>query len=149
MTKGRLQTEGRAAKRRVLTIRAKHLIDSIRALYSGTPLVPPSGRARGTSDVARKPWTAAPADAGALDSLGPPMADHGRGDSVIGGNAGHPPARHAGQLADGAAAAWSFQHIEDLFPTAPISRGCGPVAELPPTNRDRCGDVPRDRRRHR
>ena len=27
---------------------------------------------------------------------------------------------------------WSFQHIEDLFPTAIISRGTGPVAELPP-----------------
>jgi hypothetical protein len=26
---------------------------------------------------------------------------------------------------------WSFQHIEDLFPTAAISRGTGPVAELP------------------
>ena len=27
---------------------------------------------------------------------------------------------------------WSFQHIEDLFPTAIISRGTGPVARLPP-----------------
>jgi CubicO group peptidase (beta-lactamase class C family) len=27
---------------------------------------------------------------------------------------------------------WSFQHIEDLFPTAIISRGTGPVAQLPP-----------------
>lgn len=27
--------------------------------------------------------------------------------------------------------AWSFQHIEDLFPTAPISRGSGPVHPLP------------------
>jgi CubicO group peptidase (beta-lactamase class C family) len=26
---------------------------------------------------------------------------------------------------------WSFQHIEDLFPTAPISRGSGPVHALP------------------
>lgn len=26
---------------------------------------------------------------------------------------------------------WSFQHIEDLFPTAPISRGTGPVHPLP------------------
>lgn len=26
---------------------------------------------------------------------------------------------------------WSFQHIEDLFPTAVISRGTGPMAELP------------------
>ncbi len=28
--------------------------------------------------------------------------------------------------------AWSFQHIEDLFPTATISRGSGPVQPLPP-----------------
>lgn len=27
---------------------------------------------------------------------------------------------------------WSFQHIEDLFPTALIDRGTGPVAHLPP-----------------
>jgi CubicO group peptidase (beta-lactamase class C family) len=27
--------------------------------------------------------------------------------------------------------AWSFQHIADLFPTATISRGAGPVADLP------------------
>ncbi|WP_231388938.1 serine hydrolase [Marmoricola sp. URHB0036] len=27
---------------------------------------------------------------------------------------------------------WSFRHIEDLFPTALISRGTDPVAELPP-----------------
>jgi CubicO group peptidase (beta-lactamase class C family) len=26
---------------------------------------------------------------------------------------------------------WSFQHVEDLFPTALISRGSGPVADLP------------------
>ena len=34
--------------------------------------------------------------------------------------------------------AWSFQHIADLFPTATISRGCGPVATLPaqPTDLD-------------
>ena len=40
VTKGRLQTEGRSANAAsVLTIRAKHLIDSIRARYSGTPYV--------------------------------------------------------------------------------------------------------------
>ena len=27
--------------------------------------------------------------------------------------------------------AWSFQHIADIFPTAVISRGTGPVAHLP------------------
>lgn len=27
---------------------------------------------------------------------------------------------------------WSFQHVAELFPTAPISRGSGPVAELHP-----------------
>jgi len=27
---------------------------------------------------------------------------------------------------------WSFQHIEDLFPTAVISRGTGPMPQLPP-----------------
>ena len=26
---------------------------------------------------------------------------------------------------------WSFQHIADLFPTQTISRGLGPVADLP------------------
>ncbi len=37
VTKGRLQTEGRSANApSVLTIRAKHLIDSVRARYSGT-----------------------------------------------------------------------------------------------------------------
>jgi hypothetical protein len=40
VTKGRLQTQvpGRAGS---LTIRAKHLIDSIRAHYTGTPVMPP------------------------------------------------------------------------------------------------------------
>jgi hypothetical protein len=39
VTKGRLQTEGRSANSpSILTIRAKHLIDSIRARYSGTPI---------------------------------------------------------------------------------------------------------------
>jgi hypothetical protein len=47
VTKGRLQTEGRSANApSVLTIRAKHLIDSVRARYSGTPFV-----ADGEADV--------------------------------------------------------------------------------------------------
>ena len=28
---------------------------------------------------------------------------------------------------------WTFQHIADFLPTAAISRGLGPVAELPAT----------------
>ncbi|MDP9221334.1 MAG: biotin carboxylase [Actinomycetota bacterium] len=44
VTKGRLQTEGRSANApSVLTIRAKHLIDSVRAGYSGTPIGGPAG----------------------------------------------------------------------------------------------------------
>jgi hypothetical protein len=39
VTKGRLQAEGRSANSpSVLSIRAKHLIDSVRAQYAGTPL---------------------------------------------------------------------------------------------------------------
>jgi hypothetical protein len=39
VTKGRLQTEGRSANSpSVLTIRAKHLIESVRARYAGTPV---------------------------------------------------------------------------------------------------------------
>jgi hypothetical protein len=46
VTKGRLQTEGRSANSpSILTIRARHLIDSIRARYSGTPI----GTSRGGS----------------------------------------------------------------------------------------------------
>lgn len=41
VTKGRLQTERRNGQS-ALTIRARHLIDSIRALYSGTPYVAPA-----------------------------------------------------------------------------------------------------------
>jgi hypothetical protein len=40
VTKGRLQT-GTPGKPAALTIRAKHLIASIRAHYSGTPVMPP------------------------------------------------------------------------------------------------------------
>jgi len=40
VTKGRLQT-ARRGKQAALTIRAKHLIESIRARYSGTPVMPP------------------------------------------------------------------------------------------------------------
>ena len=35
---------------------------------------------------------------------------------------------------------WSFQHIEDLFPTAIIARGTDPAAELPP-GRSAVGDL--------
>lgn len=31
---------------------------------------------------------------------------------------------------------WSFQHMADFLPTAPIARGPGPVAELPAAHRD-------------
>ena len=41
VTKGRLQTS-RPGKSPTLTIRAKHLIDSIRAHYTGIPLMPPA-----------------------------------------------------------------------------------------------------------
>ncbi|TNM48256.1 biotin carboxylase [Nocardioides albidus] len=44
VTKGRLQT-GRPGEPAGLTIRARHLIDSIRAQYSGTPMMPPAGSA--------------------------------------------------------------------------------------------------------
>ena len=40
MTKGRLQTEA-PGKGAHLTIRAKHLIDSVRARYTGTPVMRP------------------------------------------------------------------------------------------------------------
>jgi hypothetical protein len=42
VTKGRLQVET-ASGGTALTIRARHLIDSIRAQYAGTPLADPSG----------------------------------------------------------------------------------------------------------
>src|SRR6059058_5482489 len=67
--------------------------------------------------------------------------DAGR-HAVIGGDSGRPPGnltldnwQTAPQLT------WSFQHIADLFPTATISRGTGPVAGLP-TRRSLLGDVP-------
>ncbi len=41
VTKGRLQT-GKPGRSTALTIRAKHLIDSVRALYTGTPVMPPA-----------------------------------------------------------------------------------------------------------
>jgi hypothetical protein len=41
VTKGRLQTL-RPGKSAALTIRAKHLIESIRSHYSGTPVMPPA-----------------------------------------------------------------------------------------------------------
>lgn len=41
VTKGRLQT-GTPGNAATLTIRAKHLIDSVRAHYTGTPVMPPS-----------------------------------------------------------------------------------------------------------
>jgi biotin carboxylase len=42
VTKGHLQTAASPTRSAGLTIRAKHLIDAIRAQYSGTPLVPPA-----------------------------------------------------------------------------------------------------------
>jgi hypothetical protein len=43
VTKGRLQTEGRSANApSVLTIRAKHLIESVRARYAGTAIAQPA-----------------------------------------------------------------------------------------------------------
>jgi CubicO group peptidase (beta-lactamase class C family) len=56
---------------------------------------------------------------------------------VIGGNASRPPS--AITLDNWQTAphlAWSFQHVADLFPTAAISRGTGPVAVLPETRSD-------------
>jgi len=60
---------------------------------------------------------------------------------VIGGHAGRPPSdltldnwQTAPHLS------WSFQHIADLFPTATISRGTGPIAPLP-THRSLLADV--------
>jgi hypothetical protein len=38
VTRGKVQTEDRER----LTIRARHLVDSVRAMYAGTPLVPPA-----------------------------------------------------------------------------------------------------------
>jgi hypothetical protein len=54
VTKGRLQTEGRVANAAsVLTIRAQHLIDSVRTQYSGTPFAPGGGTpGAGAIDVA-------------------------------------------------------------------------------------------------
>ncbi len=43
VTKGRVQT-GRPGKPAALTIRAKHLIDSVRAHYSGTPVMSPAAK---------------------------------------------------------------------------------------------------------
>ena len=43
VTRGKLQTDGGTR----LTIRAKHLVDSIRAMYGGTPLVPPAQQRTG------------------------------------------------------------------------------------------------------
>jgi hypothetical protein len=40
VTKGRLQT-GQPGQAATLTIRARHLIDSVRAHYTGTPVMPP------------------------------------------------------------------------------------------------------------
>ena len=33
---------------------------------------------------------------------------------------------------------WTFQHVADFLPTAMISRGTGPVAELPSRTRPSC-----------
>lgn len=44
VTKGRLQT-GKPGKPAALTIRARHLIDSVRGHYTGTPIVPPAEQA--------------------------------------------------------------------------------------------------------
>ena len=41
VTKGRLQVDSAAGKS-ALTIRARHLIDSIRAEYAGTPIAKPA-----------------------------------------------------------------------------------------------------------
>ena len=37
---------------------------------------------------------------------------------------------------------WAFQHIADFLPTAVISRGTGPVAELPPAPPGELSDIP-------
>ena len=50
---------------------------------------------------------------------------------MIGGDSGRPPS--AITLDNWQSAphlVWSFQHVADLFPTATISRGTGPVAVL-------------------
>jgi CubicO group peptidase (beta-lactamase class C family) len=51
---------------------------------------------------------------------------------LIGGDAGRPPGNVTlDNWQTAPLLGWSFQHIADLFPTAPISRGSGPVAHLP------------------
>ena len=112
VTKGRLQVDSATGKS-ALTIRARHLIDSIRAEYAGTPLANPrSGHQRG-GEVGL--------------SLGPAREGHysHRHDSRR---------RHRRVPSDvtldnwqsAAQLHWSFQHIADFLPTAAISRGTGP-----------------------
>jgi len=62
---------------------------------------------------------------------------------VLGGDPGRAPTdvtlenwQSAGQLH------WAFQHIADFLPTAVISRGKGPVAELPPAPPGELSDIP-------
>ncbi|HEU5267862.1 MAG TPA: serine hydrolase [Jatrophihabitans sp.] len=51
---------------------------------------------------------------------------------MIGGNASRPPSTITlDNWQTAPYLAWSFQHVADLFPTATISRGAGPVAVLP------------------
>ncbi|HEX3284000.1 MAG TPA: serine hydrolase [Mycobacterium sp.] len=60
---------------------------------------------------------------------------------MIGGDAGRPPSSVTlDNWQTAPLLAWSFQHIADLFPTATISRGSGPVADLP-THPSPLGDV--------
>lgn len=52
---------------------------------------------------------------------------------MIGGEAGRPPSNLTlDNWQTGPQLSWAFQHIADLFPTAAIPRGSGPVAELTP-----------------
>ena len=119
VTKGRLQVDSASGKS-ALTIRARHLIDSIRAEYAGTPIAEPATpatecgreveaelRAGEREPLQSSPWFSA--------------AITGRVPSEV-------------TLDNWQSAAhlhWTFQHIADFLPTAAISRGTGPVAELP------------------
>ena len=110
VTKGRLQI-GAPGKPATLTIRARHLIRSLRALYAGTPVTPPP-----VVDHLRTGWP--------RESAGQLTWRWVKKRAV-------PRCLNLDNWQVAPQLRWSFQHIEDLFPTAVISRGTGPVVELP------------------
>ena len=128
VTKGRLQVDSGAGKSS-LAIRARHLIDSLRAEFAGTPIAEPS-----------TPVTTCRGQVGL--SFGGGHRSQSVVAMVLGGDTGRVPSDVTLDNWQSAAHLhWTFQHVADFLPTAMISRGTGPVAELPSTPVD-LSDIP-------